>query len=162
MHARSLADEEEAIAFGRELAAGLRPGAVVALVGGLGAGKTHVTKGIVAGLGHPGEVTSPTFTLVHEYTGPGLRLPVFHFDFYRLESAAEARALGWDDYLEAGGACVVEWADKFPELIPPGAQWWRLSVLVEGGRRAEELASSPPPSPVGEDRPPRAVDPAAG
>jgi len=143
MHVRCLATEDEAIAAGRELAEGLRPGAVVALVGGLGAGKTHLTKGLAAGLGFAGEVTSPTFTLVHEWTGPGMRLPVFHFDFYRLDSAAEALAIGWDDYLDAGGVCVVEWADKFPELLPAQTQWWRLVVRPEGGRLLERL---PPPA----------------
>ena len=147
MTPRVLASEQEAIAFGRELAAGLRPGSVVALIGGLGAGKTHVTKGIAAGLGFEGEVTSPTFTLVHEYTGPGLRLPVFHFDFYRLDAAAEAVALGWDDYLEREGVCVVEWADRFPELLPPGTEWWRLTAPAGGGRLAERVGGSISPSP---------------
>jgi tRNA threonylcarbamoyladenosine biosynthesis protein TsaE len=147
MTPRLLASEQEAIAFGRELAAGLRSGSVVALIGGLGAGKTHVTKGIAAGLGFGGEVTSPTFTLVHEYTGPGLRLPVFHFDFYRLDAAAEAVALGWDDYLEREGVCVVEWADRFPELLPPGTEWWRLTASAGGGRLAERVGGSISPSP---------------
>ena len=144
MSAHRLASEGEAIAFGRALAATLRPGAVVALVGGLGAGKTHVTKGLAAGLGYPGEVTSPTFTLVHEYAAPGMRLPVYHFDFYRLESPDEVLGLGWDEYLDAGGVCVVEWADLFPDLLPPGTQWWRLTVLEEGGRRAERIEPPPP------------------
>jgi len=144
MTPRLLTSEQEAIAFGRELAAGLRPGSVIALIGGLGAGKTHVTKGIAAGLGFAGEVTSPTFTLVHEYTGPGLRLPVFHFDFYRLDAAAEAVALGWDDYLEREGVCVVEWADRFPELLPPGTAWWRLTTPAGGGRLAERVGSISP------------------
>ena len=137
--ARILTTADEAVAFGRELAASVRPGSVVALVGDLGAGKTHVTKGLVAGLGYAGEVTSPTFTLVHEFTGPTMTWPVFHFDFYRLRSAGEALGLGWDDYLEAGGVCVVEWADLFPELLPPETVWWRLVVLAGGGRRVERL-----------------------
>ena len=66
--------------------------------------------------------------------------PVFHFDFYRLRSAGEALGFGWDDYLEVGGVCVVEWADLFPELLPPETVWWRLVVLAEGGRRVERLA----------------------
>lgn len=140
MSGRRLANENEAIAFGRELAASLRPGDVVALVGGLGAGKTHVTKGLAAGLGYPGEVTSPTFTLVHEYTAPAMRLPMFHFDFYRLESPEEVLALGWDDYLDVGGICVVEWADLFPELLPPASRWWRLTLPEAGGRCIEPIA----------------------
>lgn len=139
MSPHRLASEKEAIAFGRELAATLRPGAVVALVGGLGAGKTHVAKGLAAGLGFPGEVTSPTFTLVHEYTAPAMRLPVYHFDFYRLDSPEAVPGLGWDDYLDAGGVCVVEWADLFPDLLPPGTEWWRLTVLDDGTRRAERI-----------------------
>lgn len=143
MTPRILATEQEAIAFGRELAASLRPGAVVALTGGLGAGKTHVTKGIAAGLGYAGEVTSPTFTLVHEYTSPSMRVPLCHFDFYRLERAEDVLALGWDEYLEAGGVCVVEWADMFPEVFPPETQWWRLTVSDEGGRVAERITAAP-------------------
>ena len=118
--------EADAIAWGAQLGAHLQPGAVVALVGDLGAGKTHVTKGIAAGLGYAAEVTSPTFTLLHEYIGG--RCPLFHFDLYRLNSLSEALALGWDEYLEAGGVCVIEWADKFSQLCPPGTQWWRITV----------------------------------
>ena len=123
--------------FGRELGAAVRAGDVIALAGELGAGKTELVKGIVAGLGHPGDVTSPTFTLVHEYHGG--RLPVFHFDFYRVESADEIPALGFDEYLASGGLCVVEWADRFPELIPPHARWWRLCHTAGGGRTAEAI-----------------------
>jgi tRNA threonylcarbamoyladenosine biosynthesis protein TsaE len=139
MKARHLATEAEAIAFGRELGGRLRPGSVVALVGGLGVGKTHLTKGLVAGLGFQGEVTSPTFTLVHEYIAPDMQMPVFHFDFYRLEKPEDVLSLGWDEYLEAGGVCVVEWADMFPELFPSDTQWWRLAVLDDGGRRIEPM-----------------------
>ena len=144
MSPQRLASEEEAIAFGRVLAATLRPGTVVALVGGLGAGKTHVTKGLAAGLGYPGEVTSPTFTLVHEYTAPAMRLPVYHFDFYRLRSQDEVLGLGWDDYIDAGGVCVVEWADLFPNLLPPGTLWWRLTTLDDGSRRVERIEAPSP------------------
>ena len=119
--------------LGREAAAEVRPGAVIALVGGLGAGKTHWTKGFVAGLGAAVEVTSPTFSLVHEY--PGGRLPVFHLDFYRLESPEELIALGWDEYLEAGGVVIAEWGDKFPEVLPPDTDWWRFSIENDGSRR---------------------------
>ena len=125
--------EAETIAFGAELASGLAAGDCLALVGDLGAGKTHFTKGVVAGLGCDRAVTSPTFTLVHEYLGG--RLPVFHFDFYRLESADELLDIGWDDYLDAGGVTIVEWADKFPELLPAGSQWWRFSISETGARR---------------------------
>ncbi len=123
---RTLASIEETFAFGREIANALSAGDVIALVGDLGAGKTHLTKGIVAGLGSDAEVTSPTFTLVHEY-GDG-RLPAFHFDFYRLDHPDELLAIGWDEYCESDGVVIVEWADKFPDLIPGGATWWTLRI----------------------------------
>lgn len=132
---RRIPTEAAMIALGTEAAAALRPGAVLALVGQLGAGKTHFCKGLVAGLGgDPDTVTSPTFTLVHEYCG-GCRLPVYHFDFYRLDSPAELLGIGWDDYLdEADGVLLVEWADKFPELLPPDAAWWRFEIGENGER----------------------------
>lgn len=111
-------------ALGAAAAVTAAAGAVVALCGPMGAGKTTWTRGLVAGLGSAAVVTSPTFTLVHEY--PGGRLPVYHFDFHRAASAAEIVALGWDDYLERGGVVVVEWADRFPELLPPGTRWVRI------------------------------------
>ena len=107
------------------------------MVGDLGAGKTHFVKGIVAGAGiPPAAATSPTFTLLHEYTGG--RLPVFHFDFYRLESAAEALALDLDEYLDGPGLTIIEWADKFPELLPPGTRWFRFEILAGDARRIVE------------------------
>ncbi|MBP7951819.1 MAG: tRNA (adenosine(37)-N6)-threonylcarbamoyltransferase complex ATPase subunit type 1 TsaE [Verrucomicrobiales bacterium] len=136
-----LAGELDTIGAGERMAGSLRAGDVLALTGGLGAGKTHLTKGIVAGLGSSAEVSSPTFTLVHEYAGG--RLPVFHFDFYRLESAFELLALGWDEHLESGGVCVVEWADKFPRFLPAHAQWWRLAALPDGGRSLHRLQAPP-------------------
>jgi tRNA threonylcarbamoyladenosine biosynthesis protein TsaE len=127
------ADTPEAMArLGRMAAAGARPGMVIGLVGGLGAGKTCWTRGFVAGIGSPAEVTSPTFGLVHEYAGG--RMPVFHMDFYRLESAEELLALGWDEYLEAPGIVVAEWADRFPGLLPADAVWLEFSVEEGGGR----------------------------
>ncbi len=127
------AESPEAMeALGREAAAEGRPGSVIALVGGLGAGKTHWTKGFVAGIGSGADVTSPTFGLLHEY--PGGRLPVFHLDFYRLESAAELIALGWDELLDQGGVIIAEWGDKFPELLPPETTWLHFTVEAEGCR----------------------------
>jgi tRNA threonylcarbamoyladenosine biosynthesis protein TsaE len=128
----ALADEVATVDWGREFAKSLKAGSCVALVGDLGAGKTHLSKGIVAGLGSDADVTSPTFTLVHEYRDG--RLPVFHFDFYRLESEEELFAIGWDEYVEAGGVVIVEWADKFPDVLPVDAQWWRLAHDGNGGR----------------------------
>ena len=103
-----------------------RAGMIIPLVGGLGAGKTHWTKGFAAGLGSFAVVTSPTFGLVHEYGGG--RLVIYHLDFYRLHSADELISLGWDEIIEAGGVVIAEWADKFPEIMPVGTQWLRFSI----------------------------------
>jgi tRNA threonylcarbamoyladenosine biosynthesis protein TsaE len=103
---------------------------VLSLEGTLGAGKTQFVKGFAAALGYEGEVSSPTFTLVHEYA---CRVPVVHFDWYRLEDAAEVTGLGWDDYLAGGETLLVEWGDRFPELLPGGA--WRVSFEIRGTGR---------------------------
>jgi tRNA threonylcarbamoyladenosine biosynthesis protein TsaE len=129
-HARSPEEMQE---LGARAAASAGPGKVIALVGGLGAGKTHWTKGFVAGIGSSAEVTSPTFGLVHEY--PDGRLPVFHFDFYRLDSAEDLLALGWDEYTGENGVIVAEWGDKFPEILPQETTWLRFSLEPDGSRR---------------------------
>lgn len=116
----------ETEAIGRHFALALRAGDIVALQGELGAGKTHLVKGIVAGLGSASPVTSPTFTIVHEYSGG--RLPVYHFDFFRLEDARAAARLALDDYFFSDGVSLVEWADRFPELIPGEARWIRMEM----------------------------------
>jgi len=123
---------EQTEALGRRLSENLKAGAVLALQGDLGAGKTHFAKGIVHGLGSKADVTSPTFTLVHEY--PGGRLPVYHFDFFRLEDARSAARLGLDDYFFGDGVSVVEWPDRFPDLIPSEAWWIRFEMLSPGQR----------------------------
>lgn len=131
MHER--AESPEAMeALGRAAAAMVGPGAVIALCGGLGVGKTCWTRGLVAGLGACAAVTSPTFALVHEY--PDGRLPVFHLDFYRLENSRDLIALGWDEYLDADGVIIAEWADKFPELLPPHTTWLSFSIAADGSR----------------------------
>ena len=126
----------ETIALARALAATLRRGAVLALSGDLGAGKTHFVKGLAAGLGTTASVTSPTFTLIHEY--PGGRLPLYHFDFYRLDDADEALRIGLDEYLDGDGACVIEWAEKFPALLPPHTRWLRFTHRDDGTREIGE------------------------
>ena len=126
-------------AHGRALGADARPGEVWALVGDLGAGKTHFVQGIVAGVGASSPATSPTFALVHEYTGG--RLPVFHFDFYRLETAGEALALGLEEYFDGDGLTVIEWADKFPALLPTGTRWFRFEIGDGDRRRIVESTS---------------------
>lgn len=123
--------------LGKAAAVTAVPGMVIALVGGLGAGKTHWTKGFVAGIGSAAEVTSPTFGLIHEY--PGGRLPVFHLDFYRLESAAELIALGWDELVDQNAVILAEWGDKFPELMPEHSRWLQFTVEQDGSRTVREI-----------------------
>ena len=109
---------EETEALGARLARALGPGAVVAFTGDLGAGKTAFVRGLARGLGIPDRVTSPTFTIVTEYEGG--RLPLFHFDLYRLGCADELFDIGWEDYLARGGVCAVEWSERMEELLEPG------------------------------------------
>lgn len=101
---------EETEAAGQTLAQRLRPGTVIAYRGDLGAGKTAFTRGLARGLGVEETVTSPTYTIVNEYLGG--RLPLFHFDMYRLGSADELFDIGWEDYLDRGGVCAVEWSEN--------------------------------------------------
>lgn len=125
-------------AFGRRLGGLLFPNAVVALVGPLGAGKTHLSRAIAEGLGiaNPAAVTSPTFTLVHEYPA---RLPVFHFDAYRLNGPDEFLDLGVTEYYEAGGVCLIEWADRVEAALPTERLTIRLVPVDEHRRRAEVI-----------------------
>ena len=109
---RSAAETE---LLGARLAQRLRPGDVIALRGGLGAGKTAFTRGLARGLGIEEAVTSPTYTIVNEY--PQGRLPLFHFDMYRLRDAEELFDLGWEDYLDRGGVCAVEWSENVWEAL---------------------------------------------
>ena len=110
---------EETRALGARLARLLQPGAVVAFTGDLGAGKTAFISGMAQGLDIPERVTSPTFTIVNEYEGG--RLPLFHFDMYRLGSADELFHIGWEDYLARGGVCAVEWSENVAEAIEDDA-----------------------------------------
>ena len=109
---RSAAETEQ---LGAALAAQLRPGDVIAFLGDLGAGKTAFTRGLARGLGIREPVTSPTYTIVNEY--PQGRLPLFHFDMYRLHDADELFDLGWEDYLDRGGVCAVEWSENVAEAL---------------------------------------------
>lgn len=106
---RYSASEQETEAIGAELARRLAPGTVVAFSGDLGAGKTAFVRGMARGLGVPVRVTSPTFTIVNEYEGG--RLPLFHFDLYRIGSEDELFDIGWEDFLQRGGICAVEWSE---------------------------------------------------
>ena len=113
---RYSASEQETEAIGREMAQRLAPGAVVAFTGDLGAGKTAFVRGMAQGLGISQRVTSPTFTIVNEYDGP---TPLFHFDMYRLADADALFDIGWEDYLDRGGVCAVEWSEQVAEALPP-------------------------------------------
>jgi tRNA threonylcarbamoyladenosine biosynthesis protein TsaE len=122
-------------AFGRRLGRLLFPGAVVALVGPLGAGKTHLTRAVAEGLGIADSraVSSPTFVLIQEYRA---RLPVYHFDAYRLRGEGEFFDLGAHEYLEGDGVCLIEWADRVPGCIPAEHLRIELTVTGETSRRA--------------------------
>ncbi len=122
--------ERETEDLGARLAAVLSPGAVVAFQGGLGMGKTAFARGLARGLGYPGRVTSPTFTIVNEYEGG--RLPLFHFDMYRLPDAGALFDIGWEDYLERGGVCAVEWSERAADALPPDAVRITLARCPQG------------------------------
>jgi tRNA threonylcarbamoyladenosine biosynthesis protein TsaE len=130
-----LPDLEAVAEFGARIAARLRMGDVIALSGGLGAGKTTLARAILAALGHAGEVPSPTFTIVETYDPPAVRLPVVHADFYRLDRPAEADELGLDDY-RLGAALIAEWPEHIGGFATePGC----LAIALESagsGRRA--------------------------
>lgn len=130
----------QTIEFGRAIGRRLRDGMVVALVGHLGAGKTHLVKGIAMGNGlrDPDDVTSPTFVLVNEYAG---RLRLHHIDLYRLRDARELAGLGLEDLACAGAAVVVEWADRFPDAMPADALWVHLSVGSNDEERVLALSA---------------------
>ena len=111
----------------------LTAGSVVKLIGDLGSGKTEFVKGIAKGLNCESLVTSPTFTLVHEYHGG--RLPLFHMDLYRLNHEAELDEIGFEDYLRVGGICAIEWADKFADRMPRDSAEVVLTILENSTRR---------------------------
>lgn len=129
----SIADLTATTAFGRHLGERLFPGAVVALVGPLGAGKTHLTRAITEGLGIPNPmvVNSPTFVLIQEYAA---RLPIYHFDAYRLKNAESFQDLGTDEYFFGDGVCIVEWADRIETALPQ--EHLRIEIeIVDENRR---------------------------
>ena len=131
---------EETEKLGEALGLRLQPGTVLAYRGDLGAGKTAFTRGLARGLGIAEPVTSPTYTIVNEYLSG--RLPLFHFDMYRLRSADDLFDIGWDDYLERGGICAVEWSENVEEAMEnpvlvticrlPGDDSLR-EITIEGG-----------------------------
>ena len=130
---------------GAALAAVLKPGTVIAYTGDLGAGKTAFTRGLARGLGATERVTSPTYTIVNEYLSG--RLPLFHFDMYRLGSADDLWDIGWEDYLERGGICAVEWSENVEEAME-NAICVRIEktgedtrcITIEGGEALADLS----------------------
>ena len=122
----------ETEAIGQRFAKDVDAGSVLALKGELGSGKTQLVKGLVAGLGSGAAVTSPTFTILHEYSSG--RFPVYHFDFFRLEDRQSVARLGLDDYFFGDGVSVIEWADRFPEFIPGQARWILFEIKSENTR----------------------------
>ena len=133
----SVAETEQ---IGQRLGQALRGGTVVAYLGGLGMGKTAFTRGLARGIGCQDRVTSPTFTIVNEYEG---RLPLFHFDMYRLPDSDALFDIGWEDYLDRGGVCAVEWSENVSDALPddtvyvtiarhPENENWRI-ITIAGG-----------------------------
>jgi tRNA threonylcarbamoyladenosine biosynthesis protein TsaE len=138
---------QETIQLGKRVGMLLRSGDVVALVGELGTGKTHYIKGLAAGIGveRASRITSPSFTLIHEYRG---RIPFYHIDLFRLAVEEEAEELGLEEYFGRGGVTAIEWADRIPNLLPKELLWIELVYLGEHtrsirllgrGERYEEL-----------------------
>ena len=119
-------------ALGERLGRALKSGAVIAYTGDLGAGKTAFTRGLARGLDIPGQVTSPTFTIVNEYEGG--RLPLFHFDMYRLGSSDELFDIGWEDYLARNGVCAVEWSENVDDALDSDC----IRVDIRRGETSEQ------------------------
>ena len=125
-------NESETEKFGIELAGKLEPGAVIALEGDLGTGKTTLTKSIARGLGIDDVITSPTFNIVKEYRSG--RMPLFHFDVYRIGDVDEMYEIGYEEYFYGDGVCIVEWADLIEDIIPDDA----IRILIEYGDKEGE------------------------
>ena len=136
---------EETELLGEKLAKKLMGGEILAYRGDLGAGKTAFTRGLARGLGISDRVTSPTYTIVNEYEGG--RLPLFHFDMYRLDSSDDLFDIGWEDYLLRGGVCAVEWSENVPEAMEDAitVEIRKISenerqILIEGGDSLADLS----------------------
>ena len=123
---------EQTEAVGQALAGVLKPGTVLAYTGDLGAGKTAFTRGLARGLGATERVTSPTYTIVNEYLSG--KMPLFHFDMYRLGSSDELWDIGWEDYLERGGVCAVEWSENVMDAMAD-AIFIRIEKIGENTRK---------------------------
>ena len=136
---------EETEKVGQALGNVLRPGTILAYEGDLGAGKTAFTRGLARGLGAKEQVTSPTYTIVNEYLGG--RLPLFHFDMYRLASSDDLWDIGWEDYLDRGGVCAVEWSENVAEAMEDAVMICiektgedSRRITIEGGSRYADLS----------------------
>ena len=136
---------EETEEVGAALGKVLKPGTVLAYTGDLGAGKTAFTRGLARGLGASDRVTSPTYTIVNEYLSG--RLPLFHFDMYRLHSSDDLWDIGWEDYLERGGVCAVEWSENVEDALeyPISITIEKLGeesrrITIEGGEALADLS----------------------
>lgn len=125
---------EETVEFGRKLGEEAQPGEILALIGDLGTGKTTLTKSIAEGIGVKEDITSPTFNIVNEYHSG--RLPLYHFDVYRLDSGADLIDIGAEEYFDAGGVCIIEWADRVAEILPDDT---KVIFLEYGSKEGERL-----------------------
>lgn len=129
-------NEQETRALGKSVAKALSPGAIVALSGDLGCGKTAFVKGVVDYFGDADDVTSPTFTLVNEYDGD---IPVYHFDVYRLENPSAEECDWMDDYFFGDGICLIEWADNIKSVLPEETLWIKFVKKPEQGESLREI-----------------------
>jgi len=128
-----LSSPEEMVAYGKKLGASLPPGSILALSGDLGAGKTTFVQGLALGLGIDQPITSPTFIYFNQYEG---KLPLFHFDLYRMKGPEDFLGLGFEEYFEMQGICAIEWPEKVAELLPP--RTIRIS-FVHGGEDTRRI-----------------------
>ncbi len=132
---------QETVNIAAHLADALKSGDVVAFTGDLGAGKTCFTKGLALGLGYKGMVTSPTFALINEYVGG--RLPIYHFDMYRVASYDDLYSTGYFDYENSGGILVVEWSENISEVLPDNTIYINIENLGENKRKIVITGISP-------------------
>ena len=128
-----LKTEEDTKALGTSLAKDIEQGDIFALVGDLGTGKTTLTKALAAAFGIQETITSPTFTIISEYDSG--RLPFYHFDVYRVHNEDELFEIGFEEYLEGAGVCIIEWADLVKEILPPRTKWVYLEYGNKEGER---------------------------
>ena len=119
--------EEETMGFGRRMGAVLKSGDIIAMTGDLGAGKTHFTMGVAESLGITEYVSSPTFTIVNEYTNG--KMPLYHMDAYRLGDSDGLLEIGFDEYVSRDGVVVIEWADIVEDILPPGTIWIKIQRM---------------------------------